>query len=404
MPRARPRVHLLIAICSLGIAGGLTERACAHEIPNDVIVRTIVKPAGDKIRLLVRAPLEAMQDIEFPVTGPGYLDIPRADQQLRDAATIWLSKDVSLYENGEPVGGLRLVAARASIPSDRSFDDYDTALAHVLDAPLPANIGLVWQQALLDVLFEAPIRSEQSEFSISTSFERLGLSVVTVIRYISPGGADRIFEIMGNSGLQPLDPGALQAAWLFLKQGFLHILDGIDHLLFLLCLVIPFRERLRSLIWVVTSFTLAHSFTLIGSAYGLAPDAIWFPSFIEMLIAASILYMAIENAVGPNFAMRWGIAFAFGLVHGFGFSFALRNTLQFAGDHVLSALLSFNVGVELGQLLVLILLIPALGLLFRYVIRERIGVLLVSILVGHVAWHWMVERFETWRAFDISWL
>ena len=75
-----------------------------------------------------------------------------------------------------------------------------------------------------------------------------------------------------------------------------HILDGIDHLLFLLGLVIPFR-RLRSLVVVVTSFTIAHSVTLIASAYNLAPDALWFPPLVETLIAVSIVYMAFENIV-----------------------------------------------------------------------------------------------------------
>ena len=75
-----------------------------------------------------------------------------------------------------------------------------------------------------------------------------------------------------------------------------------------------------------------------------------------------------------------------------GFSFALRQTLQFAGSHLLTSLLSFNVGVELGQLLVLVLLIPALDLLFRYVVAERVGTVILSALVGHTAWHWMTER------------
>ena len=84
-----------------------------------------------------------------------------------------------------------------------------------------------------------------------------------------------------------------------MKLGFCHILDGTDHLLFLFCLVIPFR-RFRSLVAVVTAFTVAHSITLIASAYNLAPDALWFPPLIETLIATSIVYMALENIVGAN--------------------------------------------------------------------------------------------------------
>ena len=94
------------------------------------------------------------------------------------------------------------------------------------------------------------------------------------------------------------------------------------------------------------------------------------------------------------------ITFAFGLVHGFGFSFALRQTLQFAGAHLLSSLLSFNVGVEIGQLLVLVVLLPALALLFRYVVVEKLGIILLSALVAHTAWHWMQDRASALSGFS----
>ena len=100
---------------------------------------------------------------------------------------------------------------------------------------------------------------------------------------------------------------------------------------------------------------------------------------------------------------RWLVTFGFGLVHGFGFSFALRQTLQFAGSHLLTSLLSFNLGVELGQLLVLVLLIPALDLLFRYVVPERMGTIMLSALVAHTSWHWTTERWEALRQFRFQW-
>ena len=132
--------------------------------------------------------------------------------------------------------------------------------------------------------------------------------------------------------------------------------------------------------------------TLIASAYNIGPDALWFPPLIETLIATSIVYMALENIVGANLHRRWMITFGFGLVHGFGFSFALRQTLQFAGSHLLTSLLSFNVGVELGQLLVLAVLIPLLDALFKYVVVERMGTIILSAIVAHTGWHWMTDR------------
>jgi hypothetical protein len=114
----------------------------------------------------------------------------------------------------------------------------------------------------------------------------------------------------------------------------------------------------------------------------------------------NIVHAAV-NKTGSDMSWRWIIAFAFGIVHGFGFSFALRETLQFAGDHLLTALFGFNIGVEIGQLAVLLVLVPALGLLFRYVVPERIGIIILSALVAHTAWHWMLERGEQLARFPL---
>jgi len=131
------------------------------------------------------------------------------------------------------------------------------------------------------------------------------------------------------------------------------------------------------------------------------PDGLWFPPLIETLIAITIVYMALENIVyaamgklAGDISRRWIIAFAFGLIHGFGFSFALRESLQFAGDHLLTALFGFNLGVEIGQIAVLLVLIPALDLVFKYVLPERLGIIILSALIAHTAWHWMIERGE----------
>jgi hypothetical protein len=175
----------------------------------------------------------------------------------------------------------------------------------------------------------------------------------------------------------------------------------VDHLLFVLCLVIPFR-RLRPLVLVVTAFTIAHSITLAASVLGLAPDALWFPPLVELLIAASILAMALENIFSARIERRGLLAFTFGLIHGFGFSFALRDSLQFAGGHHAMSLLSFNVGVELGQLLVLVVAVPVLAWLFRR-IPERLGIIVLSAVIGHTALHWAGDRLTDLVAYDLAW-
>jgi HupE / UreJ protein len=392
----------------LAVFVALASAAFAHDIPNDVSLQTFFKPSGQHAELLMRVPLKAMRDIVFPEKPStdkrvGYLDLEKVDPMLPGAASLWLSDFIDLYEGDSVLPKPRIVATRISLESDKSFADFDTARAHVTGPKLPPETNVVWDQTYLDVLFEYPIHSDQSLFSIHARLENLGLRVNDSLRFIAPSGTIRAFELEGNPGLVRLDPRWYQAAARFIRSGFLHVLDGTDHLLFLLCLVIPFR-KLRALIPIVTAFTVAHSITLIASAYDLAPDALWFPPLIETLIAASIVYMALENIAGTSTVhRRWIITFAFGLVHGFGFSFALRQTLQFAGSHMLTSLLSFNIGVELGQLLVLIVFIPVLDLLFRFVVAERMGTIILSAIVAHTGWHWMLDRGSQLQKFHFAW-
>ena len=320
----------------------------AHDIPSSVTVLAFVKPHGRTLRVVLRVPLEAMRDVNFPLTGPGYLDLARVDPLLHDATKLWIADELRLYEDDQLLGAPAIAATRVSLPSDRSFVSYDSALAHATRpaGALPTDTKILWKQVMLDVVLEYRIASDASRFSIEPTLARLGVRTTTVLRFLPPNGNERAFEYLGDPGLVRLDPRWYQAALSFVRLGFDHILDGIDHLLFVFCLVIPFR-KIRPLIAIVTSFTIAHSITLIASASGLAPDALWFPPLIEVLIALSIVYMALENIVGAKLERRWLIAFGFGLVHGFGFSFALRESMQFAGRHLAASLVSFNGRKEL---------------------------------------------------------
>jgi hypothetical protein len=416
------------AAFALAALVALPSQPSAHDIPVAVVVHAFVRPAGQAVQVLVRVPIGAMRDIEFPTRGPGFLDFARADSALRAAAARWIARDIELYEQGVLLAGQRLSAVRVALPSDRSFASWDEALAHVTGRPLPEDTELYWDQGMLDVLFEYPIRSERSDFAIRLGLERLGLRVTSVVRFVTPGGSVRAFEYSGDAGIVHLDPRWSHAAQRFLALGFRHILDGTDHLLFLFCLVIPVGS-VRKLILLVTAFTLAHSATLIAAATGVVPGGSWFPPLVETLIAMSIVYMALENVVtalpgagrpdprtptpdGPAgwvasaMRRRWMITLVFGLVHGFGFSFALQDTLQFAGSHLTTSLLAFNIGVELGQLLVLLFLVPLLHAVFRFV-SPRAGVIVLSALAAHTAWHWMEERAgrlseAAWPAWDAA--
>lgn len=147
--------------------------AAAHDIPIDVTAQLLAKPAGDRLHLLVRVPLKAMRDVEFPERGPGYLDLDRIDTSLREAATLWIANEIEIYEGDARLAYPQVVETRVSLESDRSFTSYEDALSHVTGARLPSDTQVFWNQTMLDVLFDYPIHSEQSRFSIHPGLGRL---------------------------------------------------------------------------------------------------------------------------------------------------------------------------------------------------------------------------------------
>lgn len=386
-----------LLICALPM-----RSAFADDIPLSVAVQAFIKPEGNQLSVLLRVPMEALSEIDFPKRGvPGSLIFSEADPTLRRAVDFYVLNNLHLYEDGVPLEEYEVRNVRVALPSDRSFVSYEDALANIQKPKLEDSVDLYWRQGLMDVLIVYPIESADSRFSIDPRMAGLGVKTNTVLRFVLENGAERPFSYLGNPGLVSLDPSWIQASWRFIVMGFKHILAGKDHLLFLLCLVIPLRN-IRALVPVISAFTIAHSITLISSVFGVVPSVLWFPPMIEMLIALSIVYMAIENIVGFKQEHRWIVTFCFGLIHGFGFSFLLSESMQFAGAHLMTALLSFNVGVEFGQLLVLSITVPALALLFRFVMPEKIGVIILSTLVAHSAWHWMAERWSVFREYEID--
>jgi len=215
----------------------------------------------------------------------------------------------------------------------------------------------------------------------------------------------RVIFADGREWIERLTPGAPRAtipagqgAWAvattYLKLGGEHILVGIDHLLFVLALILIARNS-RELIKAVTAFTVAHSITLAAAALGFVHVP---PKPMEAAIALSIAFVALEiirardGASGIAARAPWIVAFAFGLLHGFGFAGALSEIGLPAG-HIPMALLFFNVGVEIGQLLFvgMVLSLAALVRLARRPLPHWAG-LVPPYLIGSVAMFWVIQR------------
>ncbi|HMH23692.1 MAG TPA: HupE/UreJ family protein [Puia sp.] len=180
------------------------------------------------------------------------------------------------------------------------------------------------------------------------------------------------------------------AALIYLQLGYQHILPlGFDHILFVMSLFL-LSPKLKPVLWQATAFTIAHSVTLGLAMYHLISVP---AKIIEPLIALSIMYVALENIFSPRLkASRIGVVFLFGLVHGLGFAGALGQ-LGLPQNAYLLSLVMFNVGVELGQLTVILL---AWLLLARWFGRKpyyRTAIVIpLSALIALIAAYWTVQR------------
>src|SRR5689334_3492181 len=144
----------------------------AHDIPSDVTVQAFFKPQGQTLRVLMRLPLKAVMDVEFPHRERDFVDLARVDQSLHYAAQQALLDNLEIYEGERLLLKPRIVSTRMSLDSDRSFATYEQALAHVTGPTLSPETTIYWEQGILDVLFEYPIESDASKFSIHAAFDR----------------------------------------------------------------------------------------------------------------------------------------------------------------------------------------------------------------------------------------
>jgi hypothetical protein len=390
--RGRRLLARTVAIATLAFAAQAMAptAAWAHDVPNEIIIRGFAKPNEERLEVALRVPLILLSQLDLPKRGPGYLDLKRIDPSLDRAGEKVASELLRFYEGDERLTPTA-IEHRISLPSEDAFDGYDQAIRHIRSEHLPNGTDVFWNQGFFDVYLAFPAGAEDADLYVDPiTPPGVGDKMEVLLQFVSPEGI-RTYRLSGDADSVALDPSWFQAARTFVESGVGHIFGGLDHLLFLLCLVLPVRD-LRRLLPVITSFTVAHSIALVASAQGLVPSGEWFPPLVEAVIAASIVYMAVENVIAPNLRRMWIVTGIFGIVHGFGFSYGLQQDFQLAGDHLLTSLFSFNVGIEIGQLIVLAITVPLLSLLFRAPVLQRFGVLVASVAIGHTGYHWMTDR------------
>jgi hypothetical protein len=210
------------------------------------------------------------------------------------------------------------------------------------------------------------------------------------LEYLPVNGPPLIYQLPGGSGWIALDPRWYEAAWLFAKGGFFDAF-AFDRFVFLICLVAPFRQ-FRSLLAVVMVLAGLQALTSTAVAEGAVVDSPLLAALFSTGFAAAIVLLAIGNLAAPSLRRRWFINAIVGAIGGFGLGHLLADALQFAGAHSLVSVLSFNVGVALGEVVSLALVLAALRLLFARVLGPALGVVVLSAVLGHIGWHWMVDE------------
>lgn len=257
-------------------------------------------------------------------------------------------------------------------------------------------------RAVLEVTCPAAIRQLAMDYDLFFELDPRHIGFVaigdTTARLTAPDDTRLVWQVGGEG-----PPGLLG----FVESGIEHILHGLDHILFLVSLLLmavvtragpgqaqarvrPLRDALAYAGAIVTSFTVAHSITLIGAALG------WFElpgRLVESVIAGSILFVAVDNAIRLDPPRRYVVTFVFGLVHGLGFASMLRPLLP--PEDVVVPLLLLNVGVEVGQLSLVVVCMPLLYALIRAVGPQRYRARVLpgaAVVLGGVALVWLLER------------
>lgn len=361
----------------VGILMGLTGAVASAHVPT-TDGTSVIRQEGP----LVRYRLELDYDTLTQAAGLGKLPVDTGDAE----------HEAFLKTGHEKVAAY--VTERLLVELD------DTRCAATLD-----GTGIVKRQnflyARLHLVYTCPnpaIGQYTVRYGVFAESHAIGSDHINVVDYVlgGVGGSDvfegghrelRVGERSAAAGAtESPDTGFLSSVGRFVGLGLEHILLGLDHVLFLVLLLLG-AQSWRGVIRLATAFTVAHSVTLALAVLGWVdiPAAV-----VEPLIAASIVYIAVENIVRGESRHRTLVVFAFGLLHGLGFAGALSFTDDFGGG-LIGALISFNLGIELGQLLVVLLVFPLLLVARRHSWSSRAHVA-GAVVVGVIGLLWLVER------------
>ena len=368
--------------------GASASQQTMHDLPQDTAMHAYLKIEGSDAHLLVRVPLDLLHGVSWP-TNHGEYAIPESRDAVNQAVEA-LGHALILWQNGDRLTP-SFSSGQLSALSDASFANPQAALAHIGQSADP-GLKIAFDLGYLDAHFIYPIRAIASVFSIQSRVaEDLQDLSKLDLQFIPVGERGTTMSVSPSSGRVALNPGRAQTALGFAWLGIQTFCTSADCLLLLACLMIPMR-KVRDSVAILAAFAFANVISLAGAALGFAPDNPWFAALEAMLSALIIFLLALGNVFGAHLQRRRLWTGIFGLLWGFEFAKVLADRVQFAGVHSQVALWSLALGIDIGALLALAAISVGLALILRGARAGRVGIVVLSVIVAHAAWHWLIER------------
>jgi len=367
----------------VAVLGSVAGTASAHFLLNVNIRVFHVVHEPHRMRLLVRLPMPYLvaDKLGSETTDGTRTPAPYTTNRTEDGALVHYLDAEALRRSPEGLAGI--LADGLILEADGETLRADIGRVRAWPARQQAPFALLEEA---EAAFQGPIHEFEATYVGDTVVDaelvypiRGRIASYTLASTLNPGlpGQDDtanlildhavspplIFRVRGLMA-QPVEVShsVLEAAWTFAREGVHHILEGLDHVLFVVCLVLG-ATSLGALAWRVTGFTVGHSVTLTLGFFGHVPKGEWFIPLVETGIALSILYAATVALVAAGHRTTTLVTALLGLLHGLGFSFVLSEILNLEAPNLWQSLLAFNVGVEIGQLLIVAGLWPVLALI-----------------------------------------
>jgi hypothetical protein len=332
----------------------------AHDVIVDQVVEMLVEPHGDQLLVHLHVPVTVIGDANLPRLANRALDLTKIGDALPVvAADIARNLDVQQGDDvlADPVATARVGADRASIDIDLRYAvSADTAGFSARLNAFRSNDG--------------PVRTD--------------------VRYRLPSGSEHAISVAGPPARVTFDPGVRNVLQQFIARGVRALLDGGDHLLFLLCVLLPVR-RARSAAALFAACALGQAIAMVISVLRPAMTAETLTA-LAMIAASMVVIAALQNVVRARLRRVVPLAFAFGALNGFAFGDALTRSEQFAGSHVSIAVAAFFVVALAGELWLGVLVWATRTWLDERGMPERVVSILASAVIAHSAIHRVVDR------------